>query len=304
VRITVPLVQVDVRSEQLSGSFELGVCNNLPAGIDLLAGNDLFTHQEEVYVVTRSQTASQRAGDKLTTLAEDVDVQNDKVVIVDSPIVSQENSSGVFDEGAIEGIAELFDESNRVRLLSSIDRTTLIELQQSDLSLKKYCERACELQDSHVTEQFYFKSGVLMRRWSHRSQPADTGNGQIVAPSEIRRQLLLICHDIPASGHLGIRKSLDRLLRHFWWNSIQADVREYVRTCHQCQCVGKGAKNVIAPLYSMPIVSEPWSVCAIDIVGPLNICDGTGNRFILTVLDLCTHYPEAVALKVETAHRS
>ena len=289
VRITVPLVQVDVRSEQLSGSFELGVCNNLPAGIDLLAGNDLFTHQEEVYVVTRSQTASQRASDKLTTLAENVDFQNDEVAIVDAPIVSQENSSGVFDESAIEGIAELFDESNRVRLLSSIDRTTLIELQQSDLSLKKYCERACELQDSHVTEQFYFKSGVLMRRWSHRSQPADTGNGQIVAPSAIRRQLLLICHDIPASGHLGIRKSLDRLLRHFWWNSIQADVREYVRTCHQCQCVGKGAKNVIAPLYSMPIVSEPWSVCAIDIVGPLNICDGTGNRFILTVLDLCTH---------------
>jgi hypothetical protein len=107
VRITVPLVQVDVRSEQLSGSFELGVCNNLPAGIDLLAGNDLFAYQEEVYAVTRSQTASQRACDELTTLVEDVDFQNDEVVIVDSPIVSQENSSGVFNEGAIEGIARV-----------------------------------------------------------------------------------------------------------------------------------------------------------------------------------------------------
>ena len=74
-----------------------------------------------------------------------------------------------------------------------------------------------------------------------------------------------------------------------------------MRTCHQCQCVGKGAKNVIAPLYSMPLVSEPWSVVAIDIVGPLNVCEGTGNRFILTVLDLCTHYPEAIALKQHTA---
>ena len=112
------------------------------------------------------------------------------------------------------------------------------------------------------------------------------------------RRLTLIdkCHDIPASGHLGIRKRLDRLSRLFRWNSIQADVREYVRTCHQIQCVGKGANNVIAPLYSMPLVSQPWSEVVLDTVGPLYVCDGTGNRFILTVLDLCTHYPEAVAL--------
>lgn len=56
-----------------------------------------------------------------------------------------------------------------------------------------------------------------------------------------------------------------------------------------------------APLNSMLVVSEPWSVCAIDIVGPLTPCDETGNRFILTVLDLCTHYPEAIALKQHTA---
>ena len=61
VRFSVPLVQVEVRSEQPSGSFELGVCNVLPAGITNLAENDLFTHKEKVYVVTRSQTASQRA---------------------------------------------------------------------------------------------------------------------------------------------------------------------------------------------------------------------------------------------------
>jgi hypothetical protein len=92
VRISVPLVQVEVRSEQLSGSFELGLCNNLPAGIDLLAGNDLFTHKEEVYVVTRSQTASQRACEKLGTLVQNVNFHNDEVSR-DSPIETQENAS-------------------------------------------------------------------------------------------------------------------------------------------------------------------------------------------------------------------
>ena len=31
------------------------------------------------------------------------------------------------------------------------------------------------------------------------------------------------------------------------------------------------------------------------------MCNETGNKFILTILDLCTHYPEAIALKQHTA---
>jgi len=38
-----------------------------------------------------------------------------------------------------------------------------------------------------------------------------------------------------------------------------------------------------------------------DIVGPLPVCKDSGNRYILTVLDLCTHYPEAIPLKQHTA---
>ena len=37
MRINVPLVQAEIRSERVSGVFELGVCNNLPGGIDMLA---------------------------------------------------------------------------------------------------------------------------------------------------------------------------------------------------------------------------------------------------------------------------
>jgi transposase InsO family protein len=140
-----------------------------------------------------------------------------------------------------------------------------------------------------------------MRRWHSRLQPSDTGFNQIVAPISIRRQLLYLSHDIPASAHLGVRKTSDRLLRHFWWGSAKSDVKEYVRTCHKCQCVGKGFKHVVAPLQSMPIVTEPWSICSIDIVGPLPVARILVIGLFLTVMDLCTHYPEAIALKQHTA---
>jgi len=48
-------------------------------------------------------------------------------------------------------------------------------------------------------------------------------------------------------------------------------------------------------------MSEPFCQVAIDIVGPLPVCKDSGNRFILTVLDLCTHYPEAIPLKQHAA---
>lgn len=36
---------------------------------------------------------------------------------------------------------------------------------------------------------------------------------------------------------------------------------------------------------------------AVDIIGPLNTVSDKGNRFILTMVDLCTRWPEAIPLK-------
>ena len=50
-------------------------------------------------------------------------------------------------------------------------------------------------------------------------------------------------------------------------------------------------------------MTEPRNRIAIDIAGPLPTCAKSQNRFILTVLDLATHYPEAIALVEHTAAR-
>ena len=96
-------------------------------------------------------------------------------------------------------------------------------------------------------------------------------------------------------------KTQSRLLRQFFWPSISRDTKSFCRSCDTCQRLGKGKKPVPASLQSMPLVSEPFAQVAIDIIGPLPVCQESGNRFILTVLDLFTHYPEAIPLKQHTA---
>ena len=50
-----------------------------------------------------------------------------------------------------------------------------------------------------------------------------------------------------------------------------------------------------ATLFPLPVILEPFEKVAIDIVGPLPTT-AAGNRFILTVIDLGSLYPEAIAL--------
>jgi len=68
--------------------------------------------------------------------------------------------------------------------------------------------------------------------------------------------------------------------------SVNAWVREKATTCAS---------------YTFTVGNRTFSRIAIDIVGPFPVCPKSGNRFILTVLDLATHYPEAIHLPNHTA---
>ena len=50
------------------------------------------------------------------------------------------------------------------------------------------------------------------------------------------------------------------------------------------------------PLVAMPIIGEPFARVAIDLVGPVPM-SGRKHRWILTLMDCATRYPEAIPMK-------
>ena len=71
----------------------------------------------------------------------------------------------------------------------------------------------------------------------------------MVLPEGYRNEVMRVAHDLPMSGHLGVRKTQDRILQHFYWPGIHKEVTEFCRTCHVCQMVGKPNPPVkVAPL--------------------------------------------------------
>ena len=51
----------------------------------------------------------------------------------------------------------------------------------------------------------------------------------------------------------------------------------------------------------MPLMEEPFKRVAVNLAGPISPVSEKGNRYIMTVVDFATRYPEAVALpNIET----
>ena len=110
----------------------------------------------------------------------------------------------------------------------------------------------------------------------------------LVLSKECRHTMLELACDIPLTGHLGKEKTRQRVLRR----SLLADnFQEFCQCCSVCQKTAN-RKAPPAPLIPLPIISEPFSWIAMDIVGPL-LCSHTGNRYILVLCDYATRYPDA-----------
>lgn len=124
---------------------------------------------------------------------------------------------------------------------------------------------------------------------------------QVVVPELWRPQVLQLAHEGLMGGHLGIKKTSDRILSSFYWPGIYGDVKRYCRSCDVCQRTIPQGKVTKVPLGEVPLIDAPFKKIAVDLVGPLEPKTDRGNRYILTLVDYGTRYPEAVPLpSIET----
>ncbi|GBL85575.1 hypothetical protein AVEN_34723-1 [Araneus ventricosus] len=115
---------------------------------------------------------------------------------------------------------------------------------------------------------------------------------QLVIPADLRNEILALCHE-STYAHLGVTKTKDRLLRHYFWPNCVKDTENYVRSCDPCQRIGKAREKGKAPLKLVPIITEVFSKINIDAVGLLPI-SAKNNRYLLTAICMSSKYPEAI----------
>ena len=148
---------------------------------------------------------------------------------------------------------------------------------------------------------FVIEDGMLFRYFQSPKVSNNNIFKQLVVPSPHRMTVMKRAHDCVLSGHLGIKKTTDRVLSNFYWPGVQGDVGRYYRSCDVFQQTLPKGKVSPVPLQSMPLIDTPFERVAVDLIGPIFPATELGNRHVLTMVDYSTRFPEAVALKgIET----
>ena len=177
----------------------------------------------------------------------------------------------------------------------NINLEQLKDLQQADPTLTRARETAKENKRVGKDQRVSFTTykGVLKRVFTdHQGK-----HSQVCVPKELRNTVLKLGHDTPMSGHLGAKKTQERVWSTFYWPGMCTDIRRYCQSCDRCQKITPRGKVSKVPLGKMPLSHTPFEKVAVDIVGPIKPASDDGNRYILVVVDYATRYPEATPLK-------
>ncbi|XP_052809601.1 uncharacterized protein LOC128238066 [Mya arenaria] len=177
----------------------------------------------------------------------------------------------------------------------------IMKAQQSDATL----ERVREYVTKPGTDKakFVIIKGIICREFV--SPTVDHGKRylQMVVPKNYREKVMSLAHDSIMSGHLAVKRTVAKVLSEFYWPGVQADVKRYCQSCDACQRTITKGKVTKAPSGKMPLIETPFQRVAVDIVGPIEPRSAKGNRYILTLMDYATRYPDAVALTSIEAER-
>ena len=142
--------------------------------------------------------------------------------------------------------------------------------------------------------KFIIRKGLLLREYTGHDK---VDHRQLVVPTSLRSEVMRLAHDPPMAGHLGVRRTINRIWTEFYWPGMCQDIRRYVSSCDACQrTVAKGSVRPVA-LERMPTVDVPFRQVAVDLIGPIIPPSDRGHQYVLVQVDYATRYPETVPLK-------
>lgn len=169
--------------------------------------------------------------------------------------------------------------------------------------------RAAQLEDSEckkIIEDFEAQDSNLALRWTDRGYYMTQGvlyrcdpEGEIeepllVLPEIWREEVMKQLHDAPTAGHLGVERTLRKLMERYYFRGMRTYVSNYVKACDVCSKY-KPANLKPAGLLQTPVPQQRFEVLAMDLFGPLPEGD-KGERWIFLVEDTATRWVELFAL--------
>lgn len=151
------------------------------------------------------------------------------------------------------------------------------DLEQNQLQDVKLGPIINKLQNKVPVPNFFIRQKILKYK-KNKNCPF-----KIVLPSNMRNVIMKYHHDSAVAAHLGIKKTTARIARNFTWEGMFADIKNYVRSCPDCQLSKQAQNQQFGLMFSRP-AEHVFQRVYMDLFGPL-VRSKQGFSYILTVVD-------------------
>ena len=273
--ISVPLHKVFLRCNLKTGPIVIGVRSSLSVkGITVLLGNDLAggrvvanpkvsnkpqmltdddgttKHLSELFPACAVTRAMQRARSSSNTSFEQNEPEDSTLssTLEDEQLDLTDTFLGHLPgDSPTSSNHTAKQQVNESNVHSALSRQDLIKEQAGDCEVQSLsCYALSEKEAAVIPICYFWKQGVLMRKWRPPEVPASDEWKvvyQIVLLYKYRHDVLSLAHETPMAGHLGVNKTYRKVLNHFYWPGVHKDVKSFIRVCYTCQMVGKPNQN-------------------------------------------------------------
>lgn len=143
-----------------------------------------------------------------------------------------------------------------------------------------------------LLDSLFLDDGVLCKKVVKENE-ADS-HTQVIVPKSLRKEVLNNMHVRISAGHLGTKKTTERVKQRFYWYGLKDDVNLHIKSSDTCEANKLPQKKLSAPMGHLSS-GTPLDNLAIDFLGHLPLTRN-GNRFILVLTDHFTKFVKVIAM--------
>lgn len=176
---------------------------------------------------------------------------------------------------AADALSRLPEEESSLSLVLSVP--CLIFMEELCKQLAQHETYQTHLQAIQITPtkfpDFTISNNLILRR------------GRIWLPPHIPliTTLLIEYHATPTGGHLGIAKTIARLMDNFYWDGLRDVMAKFVSSCLDYQHAKYETKRVAGLLCPLLVSHRSWEDLSLDFITGLPAFQG--NTVVLVVVD-------------------
>ncbi len=122
---------------------------------------------------------------------------------------------------------------------------------------------------------------------------------QSVVPEDLIKLSMQYHHE--GFAHLGTNRMLETLKLRYYWEGMEKDVREHVKSCASCKLRKAYQRRPRVPIMKYDATKRVLDRVHVDLTGPLPKTAVNGCRYIMVIKDFLTKYVWLIPLATKSA---